>query len=71
LTDFRILNEVFMEGAGLAIDALGRVRDMVREALKDLLPEELLAPAKSHTAWLVWHLARVQDSNFFGLMERP
>jgi len=50
-----------MESAGLVVDALGRVRDMVRGALKDLSPEELLAPPKPHIAWLVWHLSRVQD----------
>jgi hypothetical protein len=59
-----------MEGAGLVLDALGRVRDMVREALRDLSPEELLAPPKPHIAWLVWHLSRVQDANFSGLLER-
>ena len=60
-----------MESAGLVLDALGRVRDMVRNALKDLSPDELLVPPKPHIAWLVWHLARVQDTNFSGLMERP
>ncbi len=60
-----------MEGAGLVLDVLGRVQDMVREALKDLSPEELLAPPKPHIAWLVWHLSRVQDANFSGLMDRP
>ncbi len=60
-----------MESAGLVLDALGRVRDMVRDALKDLSPEELLTPPKPHIAWLVWHLSRVQDANFSGLMERP
>jgi hypothetical protein len=60
-----------MESAGLVLDALGRVRDMVRDALKDLSPEEILAPPKPHIAWLVWHLSRVQDANFSGLMERP
>src|SRR3970040_1002914 len=44
---------------------------MVREALKDLSPEELRAPPKPYIAWLVWHLSRVQDANFSGLMERP
>ncbi len=44
---------------------------MVRETLKDLSPEELLAPPRPHIAWLVWHLSRVQDANFSGLMERP
>ena len=60
-----------MEAAGLVLDALSRVRDVVREALKDLTPEELLAPPKPHIAWLVWHLSRVQDANFSGLMKRP
>ena len=60
-----------MESAGLVADALGRVREMVQAALKDLWPEELLAPPKPHIAWLVWHLSRVQDANFSGLMERP
>jgi len=60
-----------MESARLVQDALGRVRDMVRDVLKDLSPEELLAPPKPHIAWLVWHLSRVQDANFSGLMERP
>jgi hypothetical protein len=60
-----------MEGAGLVLDALGRVRDIVRDALKDLSPDELLAPPKPHIAWLVWHLSRVQDANFSGLMETP
>src|SRR6185295_12206005 len=60
-----------MEAAGLVLDALGRVREMVRDALKDLTPEELLAPPKPHIAWLTWHIARVQDANFSGLLERP
>lgn len=60
-----------MEAAGLVADALGRVREMVREALKDLSAEELLAPPRPHIAWLAWHIARVQDANFSGLMGRP
>ncbi len=59
-----------MEAAGLVLDALGRVRDMVRAALKDLSAEELLSPPKPHIAWLVWHIARVQDANFSGLLAR-
>lgn len=60
-----------MEAAGLVLDALERVREMVREALKDLTPEEMLAPPRPHIAWLAWHIARVQDANFSGLLERP
>jgi hypothetical protein len=54
-----------MESAGLVLDALSRVRDMVQDALNDLSPQELMAPPKPHIAWLVWHLSRVQDANFF------
>jgi hypothetical protein len=60
-----------MESAGLVLDALGRVRDMVGSAVKDLTPEELLAPPRPHIAWLAWHLSRVQDANFSGLMQQP
>ena len=60
-----------MESAGLVLDALGRVRQMVRDAISDLSAEEMLAPPKPHIAWLTWHIARVQDANFSGLMERP
>jgi len=60
-----------MESAGLVLDVLNRVRGMVREALKDLTPEELLSPPKPHIAWLAWHIARVQDSNFSRLLDRP
>jgi len=60
-----------MEGAGLVLDALGRVRHMVREAISDLTAEEMLAPPKPPIAWLTWHIARVQDANFSGLLDRP
>ncbi len=59
------------EGPRLVLDALGRVRNIVAETLNDLSPAELVAPPKPHIAWLVWHLARVQDANFSGLMQRP
>lgn len=59
-----------MEGATLVIDALARVRDMARATLADLSPAELVAPPRPHIAWLVWHLARVQDANISGLIGR-
>jgi hypothetical protein len=43
--------DAMMESAGLVIDALGRVRDMVRGALQDLSPAELMAPPKPPIAW--------------------
>ena len=57
--------------AGLVAHAWGRVREMERAALKDLSAEDLLAPPRPHIAWLAWHIARVQDANFSGLMGRP
>jgi len=60
-----------IEGPRLVTDAFGRVNDIVRETLKDLTQEELLAPPKPHIGWLIWHLTRVQDSNISGLAERP
>ena len=59
------------EGPALALDALGRVRAIVGETLKDLSAAELLAPPQPPIAWLVWHLTRVQDANFSGLMGQP
>jgi hypothetical protein len=57
-----------MGAAGMVEDTLGRAFEMVRQATKDLSPEELLRPPKPHIAWLTWHMARVQDSNFSGLL---
>ena len=57
-----------MGAAGMVEDTLGRAFDMVRQATKDLTPEELLRPPKPHIAWLTWHMARVQDTNFSGLL---
>ena len=58
-----------MGAAALVEDALGRAFDMARQATRDLTPEELLRPPKPHIAWLTWHMARVQDANFSGLLE--
>lgn len=60
-----------MEATALVSDALGRVCEMVRRALQDLSAKEMLAPPKPHIAWLVWHIARVQDANFSALLAQP
>ena len=44
-----------MESAGLVLDALGRVREMVREAISDLTPQEIARTAQA--AYRVAHLA--------------
>ncbi len=51
-------------------DALERVRESVHQVVEGLTPEELAyrpdADANS-IAWLVWHLARVQDDHIAGV----
>ena len=53
------------------LDAFGRVRDLVARVLRDLAPEALTFrpggdPDANTIAWLVWHLARVQDDHIAG-----
>lgn len=55
-----------MNTADLLGDALGRVREAVHGAVDGLSPEQLGYRADSEAnsiAWLVWHLARVQDDH--------
>jgi len=55
-----------MTSADLLLDAFGRVRETVIEAVMGLTPEQLAfrpAPDANSIAWLVWHLARVQDDH--------
>ncbi|MFG2330675.1 DUF664 domain-containing protein [Streptomyces sp. NPDC048604] len=57
----------------LLADAFGRVQEAVHEAVEGLLDEELAYrpdPDANSIAWLVWHLARIQDDHItdaFGL----
>ncbi|CAA9360101.1 MAG: hypothetical protein AVDCRST_MAG47-106 [uncultured Nocardioidaceae bacterium] len=51
-------------------DAFGRVHEAIPSVVIDLTPDELLwrpDPDANHVAWLVWHLARVQDDHLAGL----
>ena len=53
-------------GADLLVDAFGRVRESVQQAVSGLDAEALnarLDPAANPIAWLVWHLARVEDDH--------
>jgi hypothetical protein len=48
------------------IDAFGRIREAVHEAVDGLTPEELafrVDPEANSIAWLVWHLTRIQDDH--------
>ena len=55
-----------MDIADLLVDAFGRVRESVHGAVDGLTGEQLnarLDPDANSIAWLVWHLARVQDDH--------
>jgi hypothetical protein len=49
----------------LLLDAFGRLPDLVHDAVDGLGDEQLLMRVDgtaNHIAWLIWHLARVQDA---------
>ncbi len=55
-----------MSPSDLLVDAFGRVRESVAAVLDGLSEEQLTArpaPEANTIAWLVWHLARVQDDH--------
>jgi len=54
----------------LLIDAYGRIAEVARRAVGDLTADELavrLDDDANSIAWLVWHLARVQDDHIAGV----
>jgi uncharacterized damage-inducible protein DinB len=54
----------------LLVDSFNRIRDGVREAVDGLGPEQLAhrpTPNANSIAWLVWHLARIQDDHIADL----
>ncbi|GLX50801.1 hypothetical protein Shyhy01_37510 [Streptomyces hygroscopicus subsp. hygroscopicus] len=62
-----------MHAKDILIDGYGRIREEVHDTLDGLGPDALHhrpAPGANTIAWLVWHLARVQDDHIadaFGL----
>jgi hypothetical protein len=60
-----------MDVAGLLDELYGRIPDLAREAVAGVPTERLTEPpgAGANTiAWLVWHVARVQDHHISELM---
>lgn len=50
----------------LLVEAFDRLPDLVRSAVDGLSPEQLRTPpaeGANTIAWLVWHLARIQDGH--------
>jgi len=55
-----------MTSAEILVDAFGRIRAAVHEAVRGLTPEQLavrLDADANSIAWLLWHLARIQDDH--------
>jgi hypothetical protein len=55
----------------LLVELYGRIPPLARSAVWGLAPEQLTAlpgPGRNTIAWLVWHLARVQDSHVADLL---
>ena len=55
-----------MTSAELLVDAFGRIRATVHEAVRGLTPEQLTVRVDADAnsiAWLVWHLTRIQDDH--------
>jgi Protein of unknown function (DUF664) len=55
-----------MDTAGLLVDAFGRIRQAVHQAVEGLSPEGLAFRPDGQAnsiAWLVWHLTRIQDDH--------
>jgi uncharacterized damage-inducible protein DinB len=60
-----------MKLAEVVADGFGRVQEVVHAAVEGLTAEQLVAspaPGANTIAWLVWHLARVQDDHVADLM---
>jgi uncharacterized damage-inducible protein DinB len=55
-----------MASAEVLVEAFGRVRDVVHDAVTGLTPEQLgfrVDEDANSIAWLVWHLTRIQDDH--------
>jgi DinB family protein len=55
-----------MPSSQLLVDGFGRIREIAHSAVSGLTPAELSfrpAPSANSIAWLIWHLARVQDDH--------
>lgn len=58
-----------MDSADVLVDGFGRIHDGVHHVLDGLGTKELtfrIDPKANTIAWLVWHLARVQDDHVAG-----
>ena len=62
-----------MNVAGVYLDAIGRVREVVHEVVEGLSTKQLAfrpGGEANSIAWLVWHLTRVQDDHVSQVADR-
>lgn len=55
-----------MTSVDVLVDAFGRIRESVHEAVEGLGPDQLafrVDPQANSIGWLIWHLTRVQDDH--------
>jgi hypothetical protein len=55
-----------MNGGALLVEAFGRIKDVVHQAVEGLSADELalrLDRAANSIGWLIWHLTRIQDDH--------
>jgi hypothetical protein len=58
-----------MDVSDLLADALGRVREQIPDVVNGIGPDDLAwrpDPRANSIAWLVWHLARIEDDHVAG-----
>ena len=63
-----------MDSAELLADGFERIHQVVHQVLDDIPAAHLTArvdPEANTIAWLIWHLARVQDDHVAHVAERP
>ncbi|MBW0088082.1 DUF664 domain-containing protein [Pseudonocardia sp. KRD-184] len=63
-----------MNGIDVLTDGFSRLRESAHAAVADLTPDQLAwraDPEANTVAWLLWHLARVQDDHVAGLAGSP
>lgn len=60
-----------MDASDLLVDLYGRIPPLVHEVVDGLDSEQLLSQpggSANPIAWLIWHIARVQDAELAGLV---
>jgi hypothetical protein len=61
-----------MDVAALLLELYGRIPPLARHAVDGVAPDRLVespSPGTNPIAWLIWHLARVQDHHVAELLE--